>query len=401
MAELRRRGDANGVENHELDQAGMREHEPHVRGIAALYVPSTGITDYRAIAEKLGELVAKDGGEIHLGRAVLAASCGGAADVVVRTAVGRPARQAGGGVRRAALRRAGQGGRRRPRRADHPVPRRVLRLQRPGRGAGQGPDLPGARPGVPVPRGARHPRASTGTCTPARTRCSRWPARATPGARSSPRSSSARSPTRACCKARAAALALRARRDAPVAVAQGDGHARSSGCCPTCAPRTCTAPAPGVRAQAVQADGTLVDDFLFVEQGAGAGAVLHVLNAPSPAATAALPIGREILETLTGEKIGPAADRLRAGPGGLPIRLRLLRRPPQRRQVDADQRADRAEDRDHVQPSADHPARDPGHPAPRRTRSSSSSTRRACTSRARCSAAGSTTSSARPGPRST
>ena len=33
--------------------------------------------------------------------------------------------------------------------------------------------------------------------------------------------------------------------------------------------------------------------------------MLHVLNAPSPAATAALPIGREILETLTGEKLGP------------------------------------------------------------------------------------------------
>ncbi|MER7805002.1 MULTISPECIES: L-2-hydroxyglutarate oxidase [Streptomyces] len=50
-------------------------------------------------------------------------------------------------------------------------------------------------------------------------------------------------------------------------------------------------PAPaGVRAQAVLADGTLVDDFLIKE---GAHAV-HVLNAPSPAATAALPIGREV-----------------------------------------------------------------------------------------------------------
>ncbi len=61
----------------------------------------------------------------------------------------------------------------------------------------------------------------------------------------------------------------------------------------------------GVRAQAVKRDGTLVDDFLFVEQGSGAGSVLHVLNAPSPAATAALPIGREILEKLTGEKLTP------------------------------------------------------------------------------------------------
>jgi L-2-hydroxyglutarate oxidase len=61
----------------------------------------------------------------------------------------------------------------------------------------------------------------------------------------------------------------------------------------------------GVRAQAVRADGTLVDDFLLVEQGTGPGSVLHVLNAPSPAATAALPIGREILERLTGDTLGP------------------------------------------------------------------------------------------------
>jgi L-2-hydroxyglutarate oxidase len=61
----------------------------------------------------------------------------------------------------------------------------------------------------------------------------------------------------------------------------------------------------GVRAQAVKADGTLVDDFLFVDQGSGPGSVLHVLNAPSPAATAALPIGREILERLTGERLAP------------------------------------------------------------------------------------------------
>lgn len=50
-------------------------------------------------------------------------------------------------------------------------------------------------------------------------------------------------------------------------------------------------PAPaGVRAQAVLPDGTLVDDFLF----AGSAPFVHVLNAPSPAATASLPIGREV-----------------------------------------------------------------------------------------------------------
>ncbi|GGQ32474.1 L-2-hydroxyglutarate oxidase [Streptomyces griseomycini] len=50
-------------------------------------------------------------------------------------------------------------------------------------------------------------------------------------------------------------------------------------------------PAPaGVRAQAVLRDGTLVDDFLIQ----GAPRAVHVLNAPSPAATASLPIGREV-----------------------------------------------------------------------------------------------------------
>jgi L-2-hydroxyglutarate oxidase len=57
----------------------------------------------------------------------------------------------------------------------------------------------------------------------------------------------------------------------------------------------------GVRAQAVAKDGRLVDDFLFRR----AGAVLHVLNAPSPAATACLPIGRHIAqELLTPETAG-------------------------------------------------------------------------------------------------
>jgi L-2-hydroxyglutarate oxidase len=50
----------------------------------------------------------------------------------------------------------------------------------------------------------------------------------------------------------------------------------------------------GVRAQAVAPDGTLVDDFLIVEQDGG----VHVCNAPSPAATASLEIGRLIASRL-------------------------------------------------------------------------------------------------------
>jgi L-2-hydroxyglutarate oxidase len=46
----------------------------------------------------------------------------------------------------------------------------------------------------------------------------------------------------------------------------------------------------GVRAQALAPNGALVDDFRFVE----AERMIHVLNAPSPAATASLSIGQTI-----------------------------------------------------------------------------------------------------------
>jgi L-2-hydroxyglutarate oxidase len=56
-------------------------------------------------------------------------------------------------------------------------------------------------------------------------------------------------------------------------------------------------PAPaGVRAQALLPDGALVDDFLIRV----AGRVVHVLNAPSPAATASLAIGEEIVDRVAG-----------------------------------------------------------------------------------------------------
>ncbi len=57
----------------------------------------------------------------------------------------------------------------------------------------------------------------------------------------------------------------------------------------------------GVRAQALRDDGTLVDDFLIRESDSvdGSPTALHVLNAPSPAATASLEIGSEIARRIT------------------------------------------------------------------------------------------------------
>ncbi|MCW7552433.1 L-2-hydroxyglutarate oxidase [Endozoicomonas gorgoniicola] len=51
----------------------------------------------------------------------------------------------------------------------------------------------------------------------------------------------------------------------------------------------------GVRAQAVMKDGTMVHDFLFAESARS----LHVCNAPSPAATSAIPIGDYICQQVS------------------------------------------------------------------------------------------------------
>ncbi len=64
----------------------------------------------------------------------------------------------------------------------------------------------------------------------------------------------------------------------------------------------------GIRAQAVMRDGTLVHDFLLKETPR----MLHVCNAPSPAATSALPIGRMIVERVE-KKLSPRADTVLAG----------------------------------------------------------------------------------------
>lgn len=61
---------------------------------------------------------------------------------------------------------------------------------------------------------------------------------------------------------------------------------------PDLRPEDITRGGAGVRAQAVTPEGTLVDDFRIVE----APRAIHVLNAPSPAATASLAIGRHIAD---------------------------------------------------------------------------------------------------------
>ena len=72
LTELFRRGVANKVQGiEEIGPERIREIEPHAAGIKALWVPSTGIVDYVAVARKYGELIVAKGGEVRTGVNVL------------------------------------------------------------------------------------------------------------------------------------------------------------------------------------------------------------------------------------------------------------------------------------------------------------------------------------------
>lgn len=70
LAALEERASANGVALTRLDSAGLRELEPHAAGVAALHVPSTGIADFPAVCDVLARLITEQGQELRLGTAV-------------------------------------------------------------------------------------------------------------------------------------------------------------------------------------------------------------------------------------------------------------------------------------------------------------------------------------------
>jgi L-2-hydroxyglutarate oxidase LhgO len=60
------RGRQNGVECEMIDRDRLRELEPYTAGIRAIHVPEAGIVDYAAVCERLGQLFQKAGGQIVL-----------------------------------------------------------------------------------------------------------------------------------------------------------------------------------------------------------------------------------------------------------------------------------------------------------------------------------------------
>ena len=88
LDELERRGRANGLQGLRRLAAGeLKNHEPAVAGIAGLHVAETGIVDYSAVTEAFARIVRDAGGEVRTGTRVVGAArrSGG---VIVKTTTG-------------------------------------------------------------------------------------------------------------------------------------------------------------------------------------------------------------------------------------------------------------------------------------------------------------------------
>ena len=290
LDDLRARGEANGLSGLRLlGPEQMREFEPHVGGLRALAVPSTGITDYAVVTSKYSELAAAHGAELKTDAAVLGFR-NSDGEVVIQTRAGdfaarfvvncgglysdRVARLAGCDPGLMIVPFRGEYYDLAPSRAElvrnliYPVPDPQypflgVHFTRRIHGkidAGPNAVLAFRREGysrIDFDLGdAMETLSYAGFRSLARRQ---WKSGLAEFRRSLRKSEFVRS-----CQQLVPEV-----RDADM-----------------------TPGGSGVRAQALAPDGNLVDDFRFVPQGR----FLHVLNVPSPAATASLPIGREILK---------------------------------------------------------------------------------------------------------
>jgi len=288
-------GVANGLEGLRLlERAAMLDIEPHVGGVRALLVPSTGITDYTAVTAKYAEIAAGRGAEVKTDSGVVGFDVSGN-DVVVRT-------------------RAGEFS------ARYVVNCAGLYSDRVARMAGDDPgmmlvpfrgeyyDLAAARQElvrgliypVPDPRypflGVHFTRRIQGNVDAGpnavlafRREGYRW------------RDFDLGETMEVFMDAGFRAMARQHWRNGLAEFRRSLRKREFVQSCQRLVPEVrmedMTPGGSGVRAQAVGTDGALVDDFRFV----GRERFLHVLNVPSPAATASLPIGREILKMVPEE----------------------------------------------------------------------------------------------------
>jgi 2-hydroxyglutarate dehydrogenase len=292
LDELERRARANGVPGvRRLTAAEIAEVEPHARGLAALHSPATAVVDFGAVAAALADDVRAAGGEIRTSAGVRALRrSGGQVQVTLEDGVLRAGvAVACAGLWADRLAVAG-GGRRDPAIVPFRGAYRALRPERAHLVRGliypvPDPDLPFL--GVHLTRdvhGEVHV-GPTALLAPARD--------AYRLARLVPRdlADSARWPGTWRVARRWWRTGLR---EAGWALRPGTLAREAARFVPDVRPADLVAGPAGVRAQAVTRDGRLLDDFALD----GDGPVVHVRNAPSPAATASLALARVIADRL-------------------------------------------------------------------------------------------------------
>jgi L-2-hydroxyglutarate oxidase len=284
---LEARARANGVGAHLVGRERLCELEPHVHGLQALHVPETGIVDYGAVCDRLAALVRERGGEIVLGGQVHGLQAQGGR---VRLETSQGEAEARVAVNCAGLhsdRVLLASGQKRPARI---VPFRgeYYELRAEARGLVQNLIYPVPDPGFPF-LGVHFTRTIHGgvECGP-----NAVLALAREGYRwsdVSPRDLVDVAGYRGFWR-----LAGRHWRMGAGEVRRSLSKAAFTRALQRLLPELSAddlRPAPaGVRAQALGPDGALVDDFLIQE----APGMVHVLNAPSPAATSSLAIGEEV-----------------------------------------------------------------------------------------------------------
>src|SRR5450755_2943800 len=295
LDELPARGVGNGLEGLQLlEREAMLEIEPHVGGVRALQVPSTGITDYAAVTAKYAEIATTRGAEVKTNAGVVGFDRSGSA-VVVRT-------RAGDFTARYVVNCAGLYSDRVAQMAGDDPGMMLVPFR------GEYYDLTPARQSlvrgliypVPDPRypflGVHFTRRIHGNVD------------AGPNAVLAFRREGYRFRDFDLGEAmeviRHAGFRVMARQHWKSGLAEFRRSLRKREFVQSCqrlVPEVrmedMTPGGSGVRAQAVGANGALVDDFRFVSRER----FLHVLNVPSPAATASLPIGREILKMVPAE----------------------------------------------------------------------------------------------------
>lgn len=290
LDDLRARGEANGLTGLRLVEGpAMREVEPHVGGIRALKVPSTGITDYALVTSKYAEIAAGRGVEVKTGAGVIGFGQAGS-EVIVKT-------KAGEFSTRYVVNCAGLYSDRIAKLAGHNPGMMLVPFR------GEYYDLTPSRANLvrsliyPVPDpaypflGVHFTRRIHGNVD------------AGPNAVLAFRREGYHRTDFDLAEAMEVLEYTGFRTMAKQHWKNGLSEMRRSwskrqfvSSCQRLVPdvkmEDMTRGGSGVRAQAVAEDGSLVDDFRFLARER----FLHVLNVPSPAATASLPIGREILQ---------------------------------------------------------------------------------------------------------